>query len=82
MGTLLPIFTEIKIIIRAHHEQFVHEKLDNQDEKDKILETRKLSTLAGEETASLNTVIINKKTESSILKNFYKEKSRSRHFCC
>lgn len=41
-------------------------KLDKQDETDKILETHKLTTLAEEETASLNRVIISKKIESSI----------------
>lgn len=56
-------------------------KLDNLDETDKILETHKLSMLAQEETANLNRVIVNKKTESVFKKNSYKEKSRTSWFC-
>ena len=55
--------TEIKTVVREHHETLYANKLGNLEEMDKFLETYKLPTLKWEEMQNLNTFITSKEIE-------------------
>ena len=60
--------TEVKKIVRVYCEQLYINKMDNQEEMDKFLETYNLLRMNQEETESLNRPMTNQGIES-VIKN-------------